>query len=227
MRRAASELALGIASGDERANALEHVASCPDCRAVLSEHATLADELVLLAPLHEPPAGFESRVIERLSTEAAERRRRPRSTARRLWAGKRLRTALALVAVAAATAGVMFGALRDDHRDASRYRDSLAAVGGEYFDTASLEEAGGGSAGNVLAYQGSPSWLIVKVKPAYRSESYKCELITRSGRRVRMPSFKLDAANGTWSQAMPVALRDVEEVRVFDGDHEEALRARF
>jgi hypothetical protein len=121
----------------------------------------------------------------------------------------------------------MAAAFSEDHRDASRYRDSLAAVGGEYFDAANLEEAGGGSAGNVLAYQGSPSWLMVKVKPAYRSESYRCELITRSGRRIPMDSFRLDAANGTWSQALPVALRDVAEVRVFDGGHEEALRARF
>jgi hypothetical protein len=68
---------------------------------------------------------------------------------------------------------------------------------------------------------------MVKVKPAYRSESYKCELITRSGRRIPMRSFKLDAANGTWSQAMPVDLSDVAEVRVFDGGHDEALRARF
>jgi len=227
MRRVASELALGIASGDERAGALEHVAMCPDCRAVLSEHATLADELLLLAPMHEPPAEFESRVLQRLSAEAPQHRRRPRSAARRALAARKLRTALALVAVAASTAGVMIGAFRDDHRDASRYRDSLAAVGGDYFDTASLEEAGGGSAGNVLAYQGSPSWLMVKVKPAYRSEKYKCVLITRSGRRVPMRSFKLDAANGTWSQAMPVDLSDVAEVRVFDGGHEEALRARF
>jgi hypothetical protein len=224
MRRVASELALGIASGDERASALEHVALCTDCRAVLSEHATLADELLMLAPAHEPPPGFESRVLARLSAETSHR---PRPAARRLWAARRLRTAVALVAVAAATAGAMFATFREDHRDASRYRDSLAAVGGEYFDKASLEEADGESAGSVLAYQGSPSWLLVKVKPAYRSESYKCELVTRSGRRIRMRSFKLDAANGTWSQTMPVELRDVAQVRVFDGDHRGALRARF
>ena len=58
------ELALGIADGEERARALEHLGGCADCRRELDELSAIADELVALAPEREPPAGFEGRVIE-------------------------------------------------------------------------------------------------------------------------------------------------------------------
>jgi hypothetical protein len=217
----AAEVALGVASGDERARALAHTASCSECRTLLAEYAALGDELLLAAPEREPPAGFETRVVDRLRA-----RRRGGVFA---WLGLRrpLRVALAGMAVAAVTSAVLLVALRDERRDASRYRDTLAAVGGEYFDSAGLREPGGELAGKVVAYQGSPSWLLVSVAPSYRSGSYRCELVTRSGRRVLLRRFQLDEASGTWGQAIPVSLRDLAEVRVFDGDGEGMLRARF
>jgi hypothetical protein len=43
----------------------------------------VADELVMLAPVQEPPAGFESRVVEAIGLRPQPRRAR-RWTARRL-----------------------------------------------------------------------------------------------------------------------------------------------
>jgi len=62
-RALASELALGIADGAERAEALDHLAGCADCRRAVAELTEVTDELLLIAPEHEPPVGFESRVL--------------------------------------------------------------------------------------------------------------------------------------------------------------------
>ncbi|TMK50573.1 MAG: hypothetical protein E6G59_09935, partial [Actinobacteria bacterium] len=71
------ELALGILGGEERGRALDHLTSCADCSSELAALSRAADGLLTLAPQHEPPAGFEDRVLARL------RRERPQHRARR------------------------------------------------------------------------------------------------------------------------------------------------
>src|SRR6185437_11471604 len=99
-REALPELALGIADGEQRAVALEHVAGCSDCRRELDELSSLADQLITLAPQREPPAGFENRVLDRL---AVPQTRRSSARRRLRW----LALAVALPAVAAAAAWAM------------------------------------------------------------------------------------------------------------------------
>ncbi|HJS93801.1 MAG TPA: hypothetical protein VJ741_06025, partial [Solirubrobacteraceae bacterium] len=77
-REAMAELALGIADGEQRALALEHAAGCSDCRRELQQLSSLADDLIALAPHREPPAGFESRVLDRIGVRHTKRRRAPR-----------------------------------------------------------------------------------------------------------------------------------------------------
>ena len=72
LREIAAEVALGIADGEDRAWALDHLDGCPACRARIERLSTLADELLLLAPADEPPPG---------STAAWARRSRPRRPA--------------------------------------------------------------------------------------------------------------------------------------------------
>src|ERR671915_792893 len=74
VRGLAPELALGIAAGEERARALRHLAACSECRRHLDDLSAVADDLLLLAPAHEPPVALESRVADRISGES----RRPR-----------------------------------------------------------------------------------------------------------------------------------------------------
>ena len=74
LREPVAELALGIASGEQRARVLDHTGRCASCQRLLGELALVGDELLLLAPEHEPPPGFEVRVIERLGRP---RKRRP------------------------------------------------------------------------------------------------------------------------------------------------------
>src|ERR1700728_2593301 len=62
----AAELALGVLTGRERARALAHLDHCDACRENVRQLAVTGEELVGLLPAIEPPAGFETRVMERL-----------------------------------------------------------------------------------------------------------------------------------------------------------------
>ncbi|MGB6057897.1 MAG: hypothetical protein WBF71_06495 [Microthrixaceae bacterium] len=69
-REVAAELALGIAVGDERAAALEHLTNCPACRRELNGLTAALDALMSLAPPVDPPAGFEERVLAGFTSTA-------------------------------------------------------------------------------------------------------------------------------------------------------------
>lgn len=91
MRDAAPELALGILGGAERAEALIHLTNCTRCQAYVAELTEAADTIPLLAPEHEPPPGFDRRVMARFGA--------PRRRTTRRW--------IASIAVAAAAAAIL------------------------------------------------------------------------------------------------------------------------
>ena len=66
----AAELALGVLTGRERARALAHLDGCESCREQVRELTMAQDELLALLPSAQPPAGFESRVLERIGLTA-------------------------------------------------------------------------------------------------------------------------------------------------------------
>jgi hypothetical protein len=217
VRDLAPQLALGIADGAERARALRHLADCPDCRRLLEELSEVTDELLLLAPEHEPPAGFETRVLARIQP--------PRTAARRLRRHRTLlaATASAVVAAAAVTA-IMLDATSDDRRLAAQYRGALAEAHGSYFEAGALRAPAGTRAGVVFAYRGSPSWIFVDIDPRYRS-GYTVELTTATGRRVALPRLRLDPATGSGGQAIPVDLHQVTTVRLLGAKPGDVLKA--
>lgn len=215
-RETLPELALGIADGEQRALALDHVADCSDCRRKLVELSSVADELIALAPQHEPPPGFENRVLGRL----AVRHTRPRPVRRRL---RRLAFAAAVPAVAAATALAMSVSYSSDRKLASQYRAALRGAHGEYFQSARLDTPAGQEAGIVFAYQGSPSWMFYVLDGRYGRGLYKEQIVTRSGKTLTLPAFRL--ADGTWGIATPVPLRDIAVVRLRGQQSGAALRA--
>lgn len=69
---ALAEVATGAASGPDRARVLAHLADCPDCRRELEELTRIADEVLLVAPEHDPPAGFEGAVLARIAALSDE-----------------------------------------------------------------------------------------------------------------------------------------------------------
>jgi hypothetical protein len=219
IRDLAAEIALGIADGEERAEALRHLSTCGQCRQVVEELSQVADELLILAPVEEPPEGFESRVVERLGL-----RRPPRS--RRLtlgWMARRLGPALVAAAV---TAAALIAVYHDDHQTAERYRESLAQAGGQYFQAEPITDEAGARSGVAFGYQGSPSWLLLTVNPAHRDSVTSAELVTKDGRTIALPSLELDR-NGSWGGAIPVKLYAVVSIRLLGDSPGEILQASF
>ena len=206
-RELAAELALGILDGEQRAQALRHLAECPECRRAVEELTAVADELLMLAPEREPPAGFESRVLARLQPPPAAAR--PTRRRRRLLAP--LGAAAAAAAIAAA---VVLLTTSDDRRLADHYRATLAAGHGSSFEAARLRAPGQVPAGVVYAYRGATSWIFVVVYGPHRGVPYTAELATTSGRRVALPSFRLDPKTGTRGEAVPVDLGSIASVRL-------------
>ena len=71
LREIAAELALGLVTGRERAACLAHLEGCGACRAEVSGLAVTADDVLLAGPRSTPPAGFDRRVLDRLTAAGA------------------------------------------------------------------------------------------------------------------------------------------------------------
>jgi len=216
LRDLAPELALGIAAGDERARALDHLAGCPACRRHLEELSSLADELLLLAPAQEPPPGFESRVLGEVR-EPRPRRRRP------------LIAVGAAAAAALATAAGLWLALRDDLDVASRYQETLAEANGDYLAADPLSAPGGKRAGTVFGYQGSPSWVLVTVDSSRSLEAgrYDVQVITEEGDRVDLHPIRVTRKGGSGGESIRIDFHEVAEVRLLGPDRGNVLQASF
>jgi hypothetical protein len=212
----APEVVLGTIDGQERAEALCHLATCGECQRLVDRLTTVADELLMLAPVQEPPVGFESRVIDALGFQKRAPRRR---LGRRLlvWLGPPL-------AAAAATAVALVGVYHDDHVTAERYRGTLEEANGQSFQAAPLRDGTGAEAGVAFGYQGSPSWMLVTVDPGHRDQVASAELVTRDQRTIRLPGFEL-GADGSWGGAIPVNLYDVSAIRLLGDRPGQVLQA--
>src|SRR5215469_2178384 len=62
----AAELALGVLTGRERAEAVAHLDRCDGCREDVRQLMATGEGLLELLPEREPPVGFEMRVLDRL-----------------------------------------------------------------------------------------------------------------------------------------------------------------
>ena len=216
LRALAPEVALGTIEGEERADALRHLATCGECRRLVDRLTAVADELLMLAPVQEPPVGFESRVIEALGFQEKKPRRQK---------ARRLLTWLAPpIAAAAVTAAALVGVYHDDRVTAERYRTALEQANGKYFQAEQLRDATGAQAGVAFGYQGNPSWILVTVDPGYRNQAASAELVTRDRRTIRLPGFELER-DGSWGGAIPIDLHDVSALRLLGDRPGEVLEA--
>jgi Putative zinc-finger len=222
IRDLAPEIALGIADGEERAEALRHLSTCAECRRVVEQLSQVADELLVLAPAQEPPPGFESRVADATGLGRPPRRRLARWLTPR-WLAPRLGPALATAVV---TAAALVAVYHDDRRTAERYRETLEQAGGQYFQAEPLTDETGARGGVAFGYEGSPSWLLVTVDPKHRDAVTSAELVTREGRTIPLRSLELDP-EGSWGGAIPVNLYKVASIRLLGESPGEALQASF
>jgi len=168
------ELATGAASGAARSRTLRHINSCPACRTELLELAHAADELLLLAPEREPPAGFETNLLAHL----ADGRLPARPGARMARIALR---AAALVLVAALGAGAVLLHTARERELGERYQETLTIAHGQYLRAARITAGAGEEVGQLFAYQGHPSWVFVIVTGAPRPGPYEVRLVTKNG----------------------------------------------
>jgi hypothetical protein len=222
VRELAPELALGIAEGEERGAALRHLSGCAGCRQLVSELSLVGDELLLLAPPHDPPVGFESHVLAALGEPARQRRRQPLALRWR-WAT----VAAAVVLAAALAAGSVFQATAGDRRLADGYRAVLSQGQGSFFAAAPLQGSQG-RVGTVFGYQGHPSWVMVTLQPPIPAESrFRVQVVSRDGRYLAAGDAVLGGANGAWGGQLPVDLATVHELRLVGSDRRTAFAATF
>jgi hypothetical protein len=193
---------MGVASGETRARALAHLARCADCRRELAESAGTVDDLLLLAPEHEPPAGFDARVL------AAVDERLPRHS---------IRNGLLVAAVAVLVAGLAVGLTwwrgADDRVVADQYREVLTIADGSYLRAADLT-VDGASTGDVFAYQGRPSWLFVTVDGA-GSGTYDVRLVTTDRRTRWIGECTVSNGSGSWGTTVDLPIRQVDRVEMY------------
>jgi hypothetical protein len=220
VRELAPELALGIAAGEERDAALRHVTGCLGCRRLVSELSSVGEDLLLLAPPQEPPAGFEARVLDALAP--SPRRTGGRSGRRRSIAAAVLAAAV-LVSIAVGGWSV-FMATAGDRRLAESYQAALAVGRGSFFASAPISGPEG-RAGTVFGYEGQPSWVVLTMGSGTAAQAFRIEAVTDDGRVLPLGEETLGGGD-VWASRLPVALSTVRELR-FEGTDGSRLIARF
>jgi hypothetical protein len=214
----AAELALGILPGDERAEALKHLAGCPACRDRVDAMAHVADQLLLAAPEEEPPLGFESKVLDRI---AAERQPAPTQLhRRRRWTVAVLSVAAAAVLFAAAMAGVAAGRARE--RAAKRGVESaLVTFGhGEWICRVTAFAGLGTQPTELVIRLDEPPtteaiWYTVQAEPA------------RGGAPLPLGTIHINNGRGAMDTSVPSTAGKIRGIRVFDKDGHLAYHASF
>jgi hypothetical protein len=155
----------------------------------------------LLVPEQQPPAGFESSVLARLTPAAPPRRLRPRL----LWAAS-------IVAVAVFAAGAVWWQTTDDRELASAYRHTLTVAHGHGLSAAPLLLAGDGETGTVFAYDGSPSWIYVTFRSVPPQGRYDVRLLTKDGRRLALRPFTARPGGTAWGSTIQVPIQQIQKL---------------
>jgi drug/metabolite transporter (DMT)-like permease len=208
----AAELALGVLTGRERAEAIAHLDRCEACRENVRQLTVTGEELLGLLPASEPPPGFETRVMERLGLAAPRpgvigRIRRFGRVRQAGWTRRTL--AVAAIVLTFVVAGLGGWGLRSV--TASPARSLLSS--------APLVSAGHQTVGEVFFYNGNPQWLYMSVgMDAAGTGTVTCQLKSRDGRVVTVGSFRLTGGYGSWVSPAPVGQGPFTSVRLVSAD---------
>ncbi len=232
-----AELATTAATGHDRAQILWHVLDCPACQHDLAELARTADELLLLAPQQQPPAGFEAAVVQRIQNLAAARAPDRSTTARRLKAAIRrllppgtigvrlpagtlraarraLVGAVALVLAALVGAGTMLWRTAPDRHLADEYRRGLIVDSGQAPKSAPITTDAGLVVGRVYLFPGAPAWILVALTAAPQPGGYTMSVVTTGGVRYSAGVCQVTGRVGTAGYPLPVAVNEVRLVEM-------------
>jgi hypothetical protein len=210
----AAELALGVLTGRERAQALAHLDHCDACRAEVRQLTLTGEELLGLLPPVEPPAGFETRVLARIGIEAPAPAPAPapppvpaaKSRAWKLprWSAARppgiTRRMLATAAVVAALVGAVLGGW--GLRSATAPTTASSPL-----SSAALVSADHQESGNIFVYNGTPRWLYMGVTIGSAANgTVICQLVGKDGHVTTVGSFQVTNGYGEWGSAVPATV---------------------
>lgn len=206
----AAELALGLVSGDDRAQALAHTAACPSCQAEVDQLAVVADRLLLLAPEAEPPSGLVDRVTAVFDAAPLARRTSPR---RIRW----LAAAAVLVVVAAAAGTAGWAASRPDRRT-REYVGALRTLGGSSLRAAVLRTPDGTPAGELFTYRGRTSWIFVSIEAGNVADgAYRVVLQPSGATAATLGTVTVVAGRGSLGATTGLDATRLWSVSVVDG----------
>jgi hypothetical protein len=240
----ASELALGVLTGRERAQAVAHLDRCDACREDVRQLMATSEGLLTLLPSREPPAGFETRVLDRLGlpatadSEAAGREtvtplryrhaRPRRAPGARGSLGARRLAAAAAVALAVVGAGVGGWGIGS----ASSPGRALPAPAPASLNSAALLTASHKNVGQVFVYQGvkdqgGQQWMYMSVNLPSGDGTVTCQVVGEHGQVTTVGSFRLADGYGAWASAGPWGSGTVDAARLLAPDGTVLATATF
>ena len=206
----AAELALGVLTGRERAQAMAHLEHCEACRANVRQLTLTGEGLLGLLPAMEPPVGFETRVMDRIGLAAPA----PVPARRFAW--------LPHVGLRAAEPGWLgpAAAAQPDAADVRRRGRRAGCRSGRPgrmgpartaprprarapLHSAALESAAHQSVGKIYLYQGRPQWLYMSVNMPSGQRTVICQVRDRDGHLTTVGSFRLTNGYGYWGSPAP------------------------
>jgi Putative zinc-finger len=187
VRDLAPELALGVLTGAERAEAVAHVNECARCRSLLTDLSGVADALTLLVPEAEPPRGFERNVLGAMSGERSR------------WARFRRVGALAVTAAAACIVTLVLVRVVDSARDSDP--EASAPVNADV-QTAPMVGAGDEVVGQAFVTDGDHPWAYLFVQYGVMpSGTYAVRVKTAGG--SDRSEMQVTDGEGYWAGVVP------------------------
>ncbi|HTU73273.1 MAG TPA: hypothetical protein VMG38_07115 [Trebonia sp.] len=228
----AAELALGVLTGRERAEAVAHLDRCEDCREHVRQLMVTSEGLVGLLPEREPPAGFETQVLDRLSLSVPSPSRRhgrlrlarstaPAPSARLSFPRRTLAAAaVALAVVGSGLGGWGVGFSMSPHPAASS--QAQVPLSSATFLTASHR-----SVGQMFIYQGSAHWLYMWVDLPSGNGMVTCQVVGADGKVSTVGSFRLSSGYGAWGSPAPASFGAVHGARLVGPDGTVLATATF
>ena len=213
-RDLAAEMALGTLAGDDRARLITHLASCSQCRGLVEELSVVADSLLLLAPEHEPPAGFENAFLAQFKS--------PARRSRLQW----LATAAAVLVLIGGSAGTALWVTKSDRDLGSHYRHALEEANGKYFGVRPVHDEDRTKVGNLFVYEGDPSWAFLVMNGSVAGGEYRAEVVSTSGEASSLGTFTITSSDRTWGTDLGESLKEVGVLR-FTSVHGDDLTVRI
>jgi hypothetical protein len=196
-----AELALGVLTGRERAQALSHVESCPRCAEELEQLSRVADSVVQAAPEVEPPVGFEVRLFERMGVADVRPRRRLRPSH---WV-----PAVAGVAAAALALGLALGL-----NSSSAPAPSATAQAHHKTVVSAYLVENGETVGHVVAFGGAQPWISMMLADSTARGTVSCVVVTDDGVTHHVGTFVVRQGYGAWIAPLHVSPEDLRSAEV-------------